>query len=116
MGVHLESTGGKRSVSAELNLVPFIDLLTVCITFLLTAAVWVELNSLPVDQAVACCAAPAAPSAPPLTVWLRAADLRITRGDAVGVVERVRGAYVWAEASTPPSPPIEPPRRTSARW
>jgi len=35
--------GGKRVLDAELNLVPFIDLLVCCICFLLLTAVWVEL-------------------------------------------------------------------------
>lgn len=49
MGVSVESGGG-RKMNFELNLVPFIDLLSVQITFLLATAVWVEIASLPVDQ------------------------------------------------------------------
>jgi biopolymer transport protein ExbD len=37
------SSGGRRNVDAELNLIPFIDLLSVCILFLLMTAVWVEI-------------------------------------------------------------------------
>ncbi len=37
---------GKKSLDAELNLVPFIDLLICCICFLLLTAVWVHLASL----------------------------------------------------------------------
>src|SRR5512140_1233468 len=37
--------GGKRPLDAELNLVPFIDLLVCCICFLLLTAVWVQLAS-----------------------------------------------------------------------
>jgi len=40
MGVSIASSGGKRSLDAELNLVPFIDLLSSCIAFLLMTAVW----------------------------------------------------------------------------
>jgi len=45
MGVDLgpQGQGGKRSVDAELNLIPFIDLLSVCILFLLMTAVWVQI-------------------------------------------------------------------------
>ena len=43
MGVSLPGGGGgggrTRSLSADLNLVPFIDFLSVCITFLLLTAV-----------------------------------------------------------------------------
>lgn len=42
---------GKRSLDAEINLVPFIDLLSMCICFLLMTAVWTQLASLQVKQA-----------------------------------------------------------------
>ena len=41
---------GKRSLSAELNLVPYIDLLTCMVAFLLITAVWTQLARLKVDQ------------------------------------------------------------------
>ncbi len=44
--------GGKKSLDAEVNLVPFIDLLSMCICFLLMTAIWVELNSIDVKQAL----------------------------------------------------------------
>lgn len=42
----IESGGGSRGrrVNIELNLVPFIDLMSVLITFLLISAVWVQIN------------------------------------------------------------------------
>lgn len=46
MGVDLGSGKGKRAVDAELNLVPFIDLLSVCILFLLMTVVWVEISKM----------------------------------------------------------------------
>lgn len=48
MGVDLgpAGQGGKRNVNAELNLIPFIDLLSVCILFLLMTAVWVEISKM----------------------------------------------------------------------
>lgn len=42
-GVSVESKGGKRSLDANLNLVPFIDLLSACIAFLLMTAVWTSM-------------------------------------------------------------------------
>lgn len=42
----------KRHLDAELNLIPFIDLLSVCICFLLLTAVWIQVGSLNVKQAV----------------------------------------------------------------
>lgn len=45
MAVTLGSGGkNRRQVNADLNLVPFIDLLSVCILFLLMTVVWVEIS------------------------------------------------------------------------
>ena len=41
---------GKKSLNVELNLVPFIDLLTCLICFLLMAAVWVQIGKISVTQ------------------------------------------------------------------
>lgn len=43
-------SGGRRSVDAEINLVPFIDLLCSLIAFLLMTAVWAQVASLEVQQ------------------------------------------------------------------
>jgi len=45
-----EHTGrsGKKPLDAELNLVPFIDLLSCCISFLLITAVWTQIAGLQV--------------------------------------------------------------------
>lgn len=37
-------SGGKKNLDAELNLVPFIDLLICCICFLLLTSVWVQMS------------------------------------------------------------------------
>jgi biopolymer transport protein ExbD len=52
MGVAVESGGksGKKSVNADLNLVPYIDLLTCMVAFLLITAVWSQLARLEVHQ------------------------------------------------------------------
>lgn len=53
MGVSMPTGGGggrKKSLDAELNLVPFIDLLSMCICFLLITAVWIEVGSMQVKQ------------------------------------------------------------------
>ncbi len=44
--------GRKKHLDFELNLVPFIDLLSVCICFLLITAVWLNIGSMNVKQAV----------------------------------------------------------------
>ncbi len=54
--MHMSSSGGrkgrKRNSNFELNLVPFIDVLSVCICFLLVTAVFINLGSMHVSQAV----------------------------------------------------------------
>lgn len=42
--------GGKKTVNAELNLVPFIDFLSTLIAFLLVSAVWTQLARISVTQ------------------------------------------------------------------
>lgn len=43
VGPITQSKGAKRPLDAELNLVPFIDLLVCCICFLLITAVWTQM-------------------------------------------------------------------------
>jgi biopolymer transport protein TolR len=43
--------GGKKSVNADLNLVPFIDLLSTLIVFLLITAVWSQIGALSTNTA-----------------------------------------------------------------
>jgi len=50
--------GGKKSVNADLNLVPFIDFLSVLISFLLVSAVWTQLARINVTQKSASGGAP----------------------------------------------------------
>jgi biopolymer transport protein TolR len=42
--------GGKKELNAELNLTPFIDLLSTCVCFLLITAVWIEIGTVEVKQ------------------------------------------------------------------
>lgn len=50
--------GGKRNMDAEINLVPFIDLLSMCICFLLMTAIWVEVGSIEIRQILGTDASP----------------------------------------------------------
>lgn len=43
-------SGRRKSLDAEINLVSFIDLLSMCICFLLMTAVWLEVGALQVKQ------------------------------------------------------------------
>src|SRR6266705_3506869 len=42
--------GNKKPLDAQINLVPFIDLLSCCISFLLITAVWTQLARMDVTQ------------------------------------------------------------------
>jgi len=86
MSVSLPGGGGGgrvRNLNHDLNLVPFIDLLTVCITFLMVTAVWTQLSSLKVDQAISDPNAEPVeqdtPPVPPLTVHVRSDGLWMGR-------------------------------------
>jgi biopolymer transport protein ExbD len=52
MGVSIQGGGGKgkKPLNAELNLVPYIDLLTCMVAFLLITAVWTQLARLQAQQ------------------------------------------------------------------
>ena len=42
--------GSKKDLNADLNLTPFIDLLSTCVCFLLMTAVWIEVGSVEIKQ------------------------------------------------------------------
>jgi len=50
---HIETSGGGRKASLELNLVPFIDLMSVLITFLLITAVWTQVSMIQMGSSIA---------------------------------------------------------------
>jgi biopolymer transport protein ExbD len=52
VSVEPQGKGGKRSLNASLNLVPYIDLLTCMVAFLLITAVWTQLAQLKLSQRV----------------------------------------------------------------
>jgi biopolymer transport protein ExbD len=62
--------GGRRALDATLNLVPFIDLLSCCIAFLLITAVWTQIARVDVNTAGEGAAVEEAPAATPWTLYL----------------------------------------------
>ena len=73
----------KKSLDFEVNLIPFIDLLSTCICFLLLTAVWVNIASMNVKQAVGGQAADAGAKKP--TMWVsmsQGGDLTLDVKDA----------------------------------
>lgn len=59
---------GKKHLDFEVNLIPCIDLLSVCICFLLLTAVWLQVGSMNVKQAIGGQAAADTPKKPQLWV------------------------------------------------
>jgi biopolymer transport protein ExbD len=95
MGVSLPGGGGGRGKGQnfDLNLVPFIDLLSCLITFLLFTAVWLQLSSLNIEQSIQDPNAPPppptdTPPTPPLTVHITA--------DYVEVFRNIEGKKTFA--------------------
>ncbi|HEX8704116.1 MAG TPA: biopolymer transporter ExbD [Myxococcaceae bacterium] len=74
--------GGKKPLDTAINLVPFIDLMAVTISFLILTAVWTQIGKLQVSQA----GGPSAEEPPPeqttktvqLTLAITPEDLRLT--------------------------------------
>jgi len=78
MGVSVEGGKGRgKSMGVDLNLVPFIDFMSCLIAFLMIAAVWTQIASLDVEQAISNAPPveqeqPETPPVPPLTVLVTA--------------------------------------------
>lgn len=49
---HVDDNSGERSVVAEVNIVPFIDLMSVCIIFLLLTAVWTQVSMIQIGSSI----------------------------------------------------------------
>ena len=49
---HIEEFGSQRKQVVELNLVPFIDLMSVCIIFLLITAVWTQVSMVQLGSSI----------------------------------------------------------------
>lgn len=49
---HIDTGGGGRSKTTSVNLVPFIDLMSVLITFLLLTAVWTQVSIIQIGSSI----------------------------------------------------------------
>ncbi len=49
---NVEEGGNKRRSSVDLNIVPFIDLMSVCIIFLLITAVWTQVSMIQIGSSI----------------------------------------------------------------
>jgi biopolymer transport protein ExbD len=73
----LTALPGKRALDASLNLVPFIDLLSCCIAFLLITAVWSQSAQLPARTAAGA-EGETAPGKRPWSLLVAAAECTLT--------------------------------------
>ncbi len=84
-GMDLGNTtkGGKRPLDAAINLVPFIDLMAVMISFLIMTAVWTQAGRLQVTQSGGGGEATAKEPDVPVTLSISTERLSLTIGGAV---------------------------------
>ncbi len=97
---HIDTGGRGRSTNLELNLVPFIDLMSVLITFLLISAVWTQVSMI---QLGASFASPRDPeqdikTPPPLEDLVLKLEIRdkgyvLFVGKDVRSIPKVKGEY-----------------------
>ena len=97
-GMDLGTKGGKRSLDTAINLVPFIDLLSAIISFLIMTAVWNQIDRLTVTQS----GAPSSSDSPPEESKTLALNLQITEkgffvttGEVSYDIEKSDGKYVY---------------------
>ena len=95
---HVDDGGSGREVNVEPNLVPFIDLMSVCIIFLLVTAVWTQVSMIELGANVY--GKNTGASAPPTDLRPVNIDVRITeRGYVINEgrnsfrVDKVEGEY-----------------------
>ena len=95
MGVSVESgpRARRKSVNAELLLVPYIDLLTCMVAFLLITAVWTQLARLEVQQKGQGQADGIDDPSPRLAVLVHDDGFALIAGDTQQPIPRARGEY-----------------------
>ncbi len=99
------SRAHKKHLDFELNLVPFIDLLSVCICFLLMTAVWNQVGSMDAKQSIG--GQPAAETEKKPTIWayltetgaldVEVKDSSAPKGNLRTRIEAVQGKADWTQ-------------------
>ena len=84
MDLGTSSKGGKKPLDAAINLVPFIDLMAVTISFLIMTAVWTQVGRLQVSQSGGPSADQAEPDTKtvPLSLLITDKELKMTAGSS----------------------------------
>ena len=95
-GIDVGSASGKKATNAEINMVPFIDLLMCTIAFLLITAVWVTNSRMNVDAQV-----PGPPTETPVTPVTVEKTLNLHIGENDFALVWKQGATVVSEIHVP---------------
>jgi biopolymer transport protein ExbD len=90
VSTHMDS---RKPVNAELNLVPFIDLLSCCISFLLITAVWTQLDRIAVRASGDGAVTGEADGPPALLVVIDEAGYRVRDRDLTVTIPKHEGQY-----------------------
>lgn len=88
--------GGRKALDAAMNLVPFIDLLSCCLSFLLITAVWSQVAGLSVDERPDGSAREEAPqpTTPRLTLYIDGGGYTLSPSDGQSrAIPRTSGHY-----------------------
>jgi biopolymer transport protein ExbD len=93
--------GKKKSLDSELNLVPFIDLLSCLISFLLITAVWTQVSALRVAQTGGISAEESEPKEGTIDVRVTLTDRGYTLSLAGALVELPKVSRVQKEGEEP---------------
>jgi len=100
MGASIEQGSGagarRKRTQADLNLVPYIDLLTCMVSFLLITAVWTQLARLPVTQTHGSPDGEARPPELKLAVLVTREGMSLRVNDDVTVIPKQGQAYDFA--------------------
>lgn len=93
--------GGKKPLDTAINLVPFIDLMAVTISFLIMTAVWNQIGRLTVTQS----GGPSESSGPPdtktvpLNLLVTERGFTLSAGGSMVEIPKVNGTYIFCHNS-----------------
>jgi biopolymer transport protein ExbD len=95
VSVEPQGKGGKRSLNANLNLVPYIDLLTCMVAFLLITAVWTQLAQLKIAQKGKGGDVDVPPPTTKIAVLVQSGDVNVVVNQDRDVVPDKNGSPDW---------------------
>ncbi|MCC6278661.1 MAG: biopolymer transporter ExbD [Oligoflexia bacterium] len=100
--MHVGGRQSKKDLNFELNLIPIMDILSVCICFLLLTAVWVQVGAMQVNQALDGTAQGQTKNPPAIWATFRADGgvdlvLKNGRGSLSSTVVNQSGRLAWKQ-------------------